>query len=75
MTQSYKQTIIVYSSFPLPPLLPSLSLLIPPTLLTPLLLLFFIQHVLTYEVQEATEINSLMRANTAITRMMTNYCR
>ena len=34
-----------------------------------------IQHTLTYEVQEATEINSLMRANTAITRMMTNYCR
>ena len=33
------------------------------------------QHTLTYEVQEATEINSLMRANTAITRMMTNYCR
>lgn len=36
---------------------------------------FDLQHTLTYEVQEATEINSLMRANTAITRMMTNYCR
>ncbi len=33
------------------------------------------QHALTFEVQEATEINSLMRANTAITRMMTQYCR
>jgi len=39
------------------------------------LLLSMFEHVLTYEVQEATEINSLMRANTAITRMMTNYCR
>ena len=35
----------------------------------------FLQHALTYEVQDATEINSLMRANTAITRMMTTYCR
>ena len=34
-----------------------------------------LQYALTYEVQEATEINSLMRANTAITRMMTTYCR
>lgn len=39
------------------------------------LLLSMFEHALTYEVQEATEINSLMRANTAITRMMTNYCR
>ena len=36
---------------------------------------FLSQYALTYEVQEATEINSLMRANTAITRMMTTYCR
>jgi Ras GTPase-activating-like protein IQGAP2/3 len=40
-----------------------------------LLLLSMFEHSLTYEVQEATEANSLMRANTAITRMMTTYCR
>lgn len=39
------------------------------------LLLSMFEYALTYEVQEATEINSLMRANTAITRMMTTYCR
>jgi Ras GTPase-activating-like protein IQGAP2/3 len=39
------------------------------------LLLSMFEHSLTYEVQEATEVNSLMRANTAITRMMTTYCR
>ncbi|XP_064394192.1 uncharacterized protein LOC135341540 isoform X2 [Halichondria panicea] len=39
------------------------------------LLLSMFEHALTFEVQEATEINSLMRANTAITRMMTQYCR
>ena len=48
--------------------------------LTPRLYLYVcvslsLQYALTYEVQEATEINSLMRANTAITRMMTTYCR
>jgi hypothetical protein len=40
-----------------------------------MLILYNTQYALTYEVQEATEINSLMRANTAITRMMTTYCR
>jgi Ras GTPase-activating-like protein IQGAP2/3 len=39
------------------------------------LLLSMFEHSLTFEVQEATEVNSLMRANTAITRMMTTYCR
>ena len=54
-----------------PPLFPFLL----PIQCSFLFLSLSLQHVLTYEVQEATEINSLMRANTAITRMMTNYCR
>lgn len=38
-------------------------------------LLSMFEHSLTYEFQEATDINSLMRANTGVTKMMTNYTR
>ncbi|XP_065888130.1 uncharacterized protein [Dysidea avara] len=38
-------------------------------------LLSMFEHCLTYEFQEAIDINSLMRANTGVTKMMTNYTR
>jgi Ras GTPase-activating-like protein IQGAP2/3 len=39
------------------------------------LLLSMFEAALKYEFQEATEFTSLLRANTAITRMMTTYTR